>query len=137
MSALDSILWDLEDYAGRAFDVIKFSATLTFAVTRAYPYIVGGLLLVLSGLGFWMESSSAPTPTIQQQILTHAKPGGEVFWAMQASGENPSGFLDMDSYGDKRQEADFLAAVRFCNAHHGFIGCQKVDAAANTGLYGI
>ncbi|MHB1641966.1 MAG: hypothetical protein ACYCS8_04825 [Acidithiobacillus sp.] len=137
MSALDSILWDLEDYAGRTFDVIKFSAALALTVARVYPFIVGGLLLVLSGIGFWIDSSDAPAPSIQQQLLTHAKHGGTVYWAMQASGENPSGFLGLDNYNNKRQEADFLAALHFCTTHKGFVGCQKVDAAANTGLYGI
>ncbi|BDB13350.1 hypothetical protein [Acidithiobacillus ferrooxidans] len=137
MSALDSILWDIEDYACRTFDVIKLSAALAFTVARVYPFVVGGLLLVLSGIGFWIDSSDAPTSTIQQQLLSHAGQGGTVYWAMQASGKNPSGFLGLDSFGDKKQEADFLAAVRFCNAHHGFIGCQKVTAAANVGMYGI
>ncbi|MBU2859749.1 hypothetical protein HF290_04790 [Acidithiobacillus ferrooxidans] len=137
MSVIDSILWNVEDYAGRAFDVVKLSAALTVVVTRAYPFIVGGLLIVLSGIGFWLDSGPAPMPTIQQQILMHAKPNGTTFWLLQANGSNPSGFLGLDSYGDKRQEKDFTTAVRFCNAHKGFVGCGQVMKAANAPLYGI
>ncbi len=137
MSALDSILWDLEDFAGRTSDVIKFSAALAVAVARVYPFVVGGLLLVLSAFGFWMDSGPAPMPTIQQQLLSHAKLNGTTFWLMQANGSNPSGFLGLDSYGDKRQEKDFTTAVRFCTTHKGFVGCQQVMKAANAPLYGI
>jgi hypothetical protein len=56
---------------------------------------------------------------------------------MQQNGENPSGFLGMSSYGDKKQEADFLAAVRFCVAHKGFDGCRQVIKAANAAPSGI
>lgn len=133
MSALDSILWDLEDYAGRVFDVAKVSAAFTFAVARAYPFIVGGLLLVLSGIGFWVDSGPAPMPTIQQQILTHAKPGGAVYWTMQETGANSTGLFSLGT-GNKRQEADYITALRFCIAHKGFDGCQQVKKAANYGI---
>ncbi len=136
MSILDSVLWDIEDYAGRAVDVVKLTTQVVVAVTRAFPWAVGILLISLSAFGFWLDSGSS-SPTIQQQIMAHAKPGGTVYWAMQQNGENPSGFLGMASYGDKKQEADFLAAVRFCVAHKGFDGCQQVIKAANATPYGI
>ena len=136
MSILDSVLWDIEDYAGRAVDVVKLTAQVVVAVARAFPWAVGILLICLSTFGFWLDSGSS-SPTIQQQILTHAKPGGTTFWLLQQSGENPSGFLGLDSYGDKKQEADSIHAVRFCVAHKGFMGCQQVIKAANAPFYGI
>ena len=136
MSILDSVLWDIEDYAGRAVDVVKLTAQVVVAVARAFPWAVGILLICLSTFGFWLDSGSS-SPTIQQQILTHAKPGGTTFWLLQQSGENPSGFLGMASYGDKKQEADFSNAVRFCIAHKGFDGCQQVIKAADATPYGI
>jgi hypothetical protein len=124
MSILDSVLWDIEDYAGRAMDVVKLTTQVVVAVTRAFPWVVGILLICLSAFGFWLDSGSGSAPTIQQQILTHAKPGGTVYWALQSN-------------GDKKQEADFSDAVRFCVAHKGFDGCQQVIKAANATPYGI
>lgn len=137
MSILDGILWDIEAYAGRAADVVKISAQLAVAVTKAFPWAVGFLFLGLSAFGFWLDSGSGNPSTVPQQIIAHAKPGGSAFWLMQQQGENPSGFLGLTGYGDKRQEADFLAAVRFCNAHKGFDGCQQVIKIANATAYGL
>lgn len=133
MSALDSILWDLEDYAGRAVDVVKVAAQIGVMVTKAYPFFVGGLLIVLSGLGFWLEDSNAPAPTIPQQIAAHAAPGGTVYWTLQETGSNSDGLFSLGT-GNKKQEADYLAALRFCISHKGFDGCQQVEKAASYGI---
>lgn len=133
MSALDSILWDLEDYAGRAVDVVKVAAQIGVMVTKAYPFVVGGLLIVLSGIGFWLEDSSAPALTIPQQIVAHAKPGGTVYWTLQETGSNSTGLFSLGT-DNKKQEADYLAALRFCIAHKGVNGCQQVEKAASYGI---
>ncbi len=136
MSILDSVLWNIEDYTGRAADVAKEAAMLAVMVTRAFPWAVGILLISLSAFGFWLDSGN--THTLQQQIMAHNRPNGETVWLMQQSGENPSGFLGIaTSFGDKKQEADFTRAARFCTAHKGFMGCQQVIKAANATFYGI
>ncbi len=131
MSTLDSILWDIEDYAGRVANVVKLAGQAVILVTRAYPFIVGGLLLSLSSFGIWLDSST-PAQTVQQQIVSHNVPGGTKFWMMQAAGYNDAGIFSIGS--SKKQEADFISAVRFCTAHKGFYGCQRVINAANSSL---
>lgn len=126
---------DIEDYAVRVGDAVRITAQLVFAVTRAFPWAVGILLICLSAFGFWMESGSSSAPTIQQQITAHANSNGTMFWLMQSQGENPSGFLGLSASGSKKQEADFSRAVQFCHAHSDFKGCTQVIDAANTPDY--
>jgi hypothetical protein len=135
MSRFDGFLWDVEDYAGRAVTTAKVAGKVAFLVTKAYPFIVGGLLLVLSGIGFWLDSGT-PVQTVPQQIMAHNRPGGTTFWMLQDTGSNSDGLFSMG--GDKKQEADFTNAVRFCTAHKEFDGCQRVIKAANasSGMYG-
>lgn len=134
MSLLDSVLWDIEDYAGRAVDAVKLTGQVVVAVTRAFPWAVGVLLISLSAFGFWLDSGT-PAQTIQQQTMAHAKPGGTTFWLMRENGAG--GGLFATGFGNKKQEADFIHAVRFCVAHKGFMGCQQVIKAANAPFYGI
>ncbi|MBU2831899.1 hypothetical protein [Acidithiobacillus ferriphilus] len=129
MSALDSILWDIEDYAGRAAEVVKVTAQIGVLVTRAYPFLVGSLLILLSGLGFWMESGA---PTLPQQIAAHAKPGGTTYWAMREEGM--AGGLFSTARSITKQQADYTAALKFCISHKGFTGCQQVKKAAGYGV---
>lgn len=135
MSRLDGFLWDVEDYAGRGVDVAKAVGKVAVLVTVAYPFLVGSILLVLSGIGFWLDSGT-PVQTIPQQIVAHNRPGGTTFWMMQAQGNNSEGLFSMGD--NKKQEADFTNAVRFCVTHKGFYGCQRVIKAANAnaGMYG-
>ena len=136
MSMVDSILWDVEDYAGRAVDAVKLAGKLVLLATMTYPFIVGGLLLGL-GLGIWLDSGTPAPQTVQQQIQAHNQPGGTTFWLMQAQGSNPTGFFGMDDFGNKKQEADFRQAAHFCTTHTGFTGCQRVLKAANSPTAGM
>ncbi len=97
-------------------------------VTRAYPWVVGGLLLCLSGIGFWLDSGH-PQLTVPQQIVKYAKPGGAAHWTILENGAG--GGIFSAGYGNKKEEADYLQALRFCNAHKGLDGCTKVTATAN------
>lgn len=131
MSMVDSILWDVEDYAGRAVTVAKVAGKVAVLFTKAYPLIVVGFLLGLGGLGIWLDSGTQAPQTVQQQITAHAAPGGAKFWVMQSLGYNDAGIFSIGS--SKKQEADFIRAVRFCTAHTGFYGCQRVISAADAG----
>ena len=135
MSRFDGFLWDVEDYAGRGVDVAKAVGKAGLLVTAAYPFIVGSILILLSGIGFWLDSGT-PVQTIPQQIVAHNRPGGTTFWMMQAAGSNSDGLFSMG--GDKKQEADCASAVRFCNTHKDFDGCRRVIKAvdATSGVYG-
>lgn len=136
MSMLDNVLWDVEDYAGRIGDTIKEAAGLAVALVVTFPKTAFTTLAVaLAACTIW-AFSSGPAPTIPQEIAQHAKPGGSVYWVMQEQGTAPTVFLGLSSYGNKKQEATFDNAVRFCNAHQGFTGCDKVIKAADSQTFG-
>lgn len=127
---MDAILDVVEDVVGRAFDGVKTIAQVAFAIARIAPWAVGILFFVLVGIGIYLDSGSTPD-TIQHQLISHNKSGGSVYWSMEEQGMNPSGFLGMGGYGNKKQEADFTKAIRFCMQNKGFTGCDKVIKAAN------
>jgi len=132
----EDMLDAIEDYAYAAVEFAKGAGWLILALFRNFPKSMSAFSVALAVVAtvFYIDSGSAPT--IQQQIAHYNRPGGTVHWVMQENGENPSGFLDLDSYGNKKQEADFLAALRFCNADKDFPGCDKVIQAANTPDFG-
>lgn len=137
MSKLDSILWDIEDYAGRTADFTKAVVSAAAAIAVTFPFVTGGMLLGLAITGFVMADSGGTPPTIQQQVAQHNRPNGSTFWMMQAQGSNPTGFLGMDDFGNKKQETDFSSAVKFCSTQKAFTGCAQVIKAANSGIYGV
>jgi len=133
---IESTLDSIEDSARAAGEFAKGAGWLLGALFREFPGFMSALLvgLAVTGLVFYIDSG--PAPTIPQQIARHDKPGGTTYWLMQENGENPSGFLGLGLAGNKKQEADFLAAVKFCNADKGFTGCDKVIEAADAPDFG-
>jgi len=124
----------MEQFFENAVDTIQFVGKLLATLVLRFPFAVVGILIGVSVIVYAADSGSAPT--IQQQIAHYNRPGGTMHWVMQENGENPSGFLDLDSYGNKKQEADFYAAVKFCNSDKTFNGCDKVIKAANAPDFG-
>ena len=133
---IESTLDFIEDSAYAVGGFAKGAGMLFLALLVNFPFIMGGMLLGVAITGIVVYADSGSAPTIQQQIAHYNKSGGTVHWVMQETGENPSGFLDMDSFGNKKQEADFISAVKFCNANKGFTGCNKVIKAADAPDFG-
>jgi hypothetical protein len=109
----------------------KGAGWLVFALFRNFPFAMIGMLLGLTIAWGVIHADSRSAPTIQRQIVQHDQTNGVAYWMMQENGENPSGFLEMDGFGNKEQKADFLAALRFCSANKSFTGCDKVIEAAD------
>ena len=135
MSMLESVFWDVEDYAGRIGDTLKEAAGLAVAVVVTFPKTAFITLAVALAASTIWALSGGPAPTTPQEIAQHAKPGGSVYWVMQEQGTYQTGILPTFG-GNKKQEANFDAAVRFCNAHQGFTGCDKVIKAADRPTFG-
>ena len=127
---MDDIKYAVGDFAGGVVEFGKAAVGITFAVARAFPLITGGALFAVGLLGV-IVMVDGPAHTLPQQITYHANHGGSTYWAMQDNGTNGSGFLDMPSYGNKKQEADFDQALKFCGTHKGYTGCAQVTKAAS------
>ena len=127
---MDDIKYAVGDFAGGVVEFGKAVAGITFAFARAFPLITGGALFAVGLLGV-IVMVDGPARSVPQQITYHANHGGSTYWAMQDNGTNGSGFLDMPSYGNKKQEADFDQALKFCGTHKGYRGCAQVIKAAS------
>jgi len=127
---MDDIKYAVGDFADGMVDFGKAAVGITFAVARAFPLITGGALFAVGLLGV-IVMVDGPARTVPQQITYRATHGGSTYWAMQENGTNSSGFLDMPSYGNKKQEADFDQALKFCGIHKGYTGCAQVIKAAS------
>ena len=127
---MDDIKYTVGDFASGAVEFGKAAVGSTFAVARAFPLITGGALFAVGLLGV-IVMVDGPALTVPQQITYHATHGGSTYWAMQENGTNSSGFLNMPSYGNKKQEADFDQALKFCGTHKGYTGCAQVTKAAS------
>jgi hypothetical protein len=133
---IESTLDSVKDSAYAVGEFAQGAVGLLYALCREFPSFMFALLVGLAVTGTVFYIDSGPAPTIQQQIAHYNRPGGTTHWLMQENGENPSGFLGLGLAGNKKQEADFDAAVKFCDANQGFTGCNKVIQAADAPDFG-